>query len=229
MNTLRLLDIRKDYGRLQVLRGVTADIPMDAVTTITGYSGAGKTTLLHIMGGLERPTSGHVFYGENDIAGFSESRLSAFRCHEVGFIFQEHNLLPEFNALENVMLPALIGDNSRKHARNKAETLLRELGLGDRMMHKPSALSGGEKQRVAIARALVNEPRLILADEPTGSLDIRNRREIAALFMTLHQTHGVGFVIVTHDEELAALGQLQLHMRDGLITDYLTDDDTQCI
>ncbi len=216
MTTIRLEDIHKSYGRLEVLRGISLEIRSGQITSIVGPSGAGKTTLLQIMGTLDNPDSGRVLYDDLDVTILSDKRLSAFRNRHIGFVFQFHQLLPEFTALENVMLPALIGGSRRAEAETRAAMLLDSLGVSERAHHKPAALSGGEKQRVAVARALVNNPDIVFADEPTGSLDSRNRDEMQQLFLDLRQRFGQGFVIVTHDPELASAGERIIHMRDGL-------------
>lgn len=216
MTTIRLEDIHKSYGRLEVLRGISLEIRSGQITSIVGPSGAGKTTLLQIMGTLDNPDSGRVLYDDLDVTILSDKRLSAFRNRHIGFVFQFHQLLPEFTALENVMLPALIGGSRRAETETRAAMLLDSLGVSERAHHKPAALSGGEKQRVAVARALVNNPDIVFADEPTGSLDSRNRDEMQQLFLDLRQRFGQGFVIVTHDPELASAGERIIHMRDGL-------------
>lgn len=217
MNRLHLQDIRKSYGSLEVLKGITLDIYAGQITVVTGASGAGKTTLLQIMGTLDKPDSGQVLYDDLEVTKLPDKKLSAFRGKHIGFIFQSHQLLPEFTALENVMLPALLAGSKRKPAADKARELLEILGLRDRMDHKPSAMSGGERQRVAVARALIGNPDLVFADEPTGSLDSRNRDEISKLFIELNERLQQGFVIVTHDPELASIGNAVIHMKDGLI------------
>lgn len=217
MNTIRLNNIRKSYGTVEVLKGITLNLPAGELVTITGASGAGKTTLLQIMGTLERPDTGSVLYDDVDVCTLKDKKLSAFRGRHIGFVFQSHQLLPEFNALENVMLPALIAGVRKSEAGRRASDLLKSLGLAERLYHKPSALSGGESQRVAVARALVNRPDIVLADEPTGSLDSHNRDEICNLFLHLHETMGQGFVIVTHDDTLASIGETIVHIKDGLL------------
>ena len=217
MEKLEVRDIRKSYGTLEVLKGISLAIEPGQITTITGASGAGKTTLLQIMGTLDTPDSGQVLYDGVDVTTFKDKKLSHFRGSHIGFIFQTHQLLPEFTAQENVMLPALLAGTKRTAASRRAAELLDLLGLSERLRHKPSALSGGECQRVAVARALVNAPDIVFADEPTGSLDTHNRDEISALFLQLRDTLGQTFVIVTHDPTLATLGDRTLPMRDGLL------------
>lgn len=219
MDKLELRGVRKSFGQLEVLKGIDLTIPTDKIITVVGASGAGKTTLLQIMGTLDVPDAGSVLYDDLDVTSLNDKKLSEFRGRHVGFVFQTHQLLPEFNALENVMLPALIVGTRRKEAENHARELLSMLGLEARLTHKPSALSGGERQRVAVARALVNNPGLVFADEPTGSLDSHNRDEIIRLFQDLHARLGQGFVIVTHDPELATIGHQIIHIKDGLICD----------
>ncbi|MBP3299284.1 MAG: ABC transporter ATP-binding protein [Muribaculaceae bacterium] len=217
MTTLRLENICKSFGHLQVLRDISLEVAAGQITSITGPSGAGKTTLLQIMGTLDSPDSGRVLYDDVDVTSLDDRRLSAFRNRHIGFVFQFHQLLPEFTACENVMLPAQIGGMKRSAAQKRALELLDALGMAERAGHKPAALSGGEKQRVAVARALVNEPDIVFADEPTGSLDTRNRDEIQQLFLNLRDRFGQGFVIVTHDPELARAGERIIELRDGII------------
>ena len=214
---IELRDIRKSFGSLQVLKGISLDIARGEVVSIVGPSGAGKTTLLQIMGTLERADSGSVVIDGTDVMRLSQKALARFRNIHIGFVFQFHQLLPEFTALENVMIPALIGGVSQKAARQRAVELLEYMGLGERASHKPSALSGGEKQRVAVARALVNRPAVVLADEPSGSLDTHNKEELHRLFFDLRQQYGQTFVIVTHDEALAAMTDHTIHLKDGEI------------
>lgn len=216
MITIR--DITKSYDGLQVLRGINLDIRPAEVVAITGPSGAGKTTLLQIMGSLDRPDGGSVRYDDTDILRLNDRRLARFRNANIGFVFQFHQLLPEFTLEENVALPALIGGMSRRHAMERASELIAYLGLTDRAAHRPSELSGGERQRAAVARALVNNPRVVLADEPSGSLDSVNRAELHRLFFDLRRDYGHTFVIVTHDESLAADADRIVHMRDGAVT-----------
>ena len=209
--------ITKSFGSLQVLKGINLHIDKGEVVSIVGPSGAGKTTLLQIMGTLDKPDSGSISVDGVDVMSLSSNKLSDFRNQHIGFVFQFHQLLPEFTALENVMLPALIARQKPAEAERRAKELLQLLRLSDRATHKPSALSGGEKQRVAVARALANHPAVILADEPSGSLDSRNRAELHALFFELRQKLGQTFVIVTHDEQLAADTDRVIHMVDGRI------------
>lgn len=217
MKQLVLTDIHKSFGTLEVLKGINLTIDPAEITAIVGSSGAGKTTLLQVMGTLMRPDSGSVLYDGVDVTRLSDKRLSEFRCLHVGFVFQFHQLLPEFTALENVMLPALIAGAGRRDASRRAGELLEALDIAPRADHKPSALSGGERQRVAVARALINNPDIVLADEPTGSLDTRNRDEILALFTGLRDRLGRGFVIVTHDAAFASMATRVIRLSDGAI------------
>ena len=210
--------IRKRFGSLEVLKGIDLHINRGEVVSIVGPSGAGKTTLLQIIGTLDKADSGRVIIDGIDTSQLSSKKLSDFRNRHIGFVFQFHQLLPEFTALENIMIPAYIAGTSQKAAKARAEELLRFMGLTDRAHHKPNELSGGEKQRVAVARALVNNPAVILADEPSGSLDTQNKQELHQLFFDLRNQFGQTFVIVTHDEELATLTDRTIHMRDGLLT-----------
>ena len=210
-------DIRKSFGSLEVLKGVDIAIDRGEIVSIVGTSGAGKTTLLQILGTLDRADSGELRIDGTDIMGMNNRKQAEFRNRRLGFIFQFHRLLPEFTALENVMIPALIAGKSRKEPSCEAEQLLSDLNLSDRASHKPSELSGGEKQRIAVARALVNHPAIILADEPSGSLDSAHKEELHALFFRLCREMGQTFLIVTHDEKLAAGTDRILHMRDGLL------------
>ena len=210
-------NITKSFGSLQVLKGIDLEIAKGEIVSIVGPSGAGKTTLLQIIGTLDRPDGGTLAVNGTDVTTFSRKQLSDFRNQHIGFVFQFHQLLPEFTALENIMIPSFIAGKSHKEAKTRAEELLRFMNLSDRATHKPAELSGGEKQRVAVARALVNHPAVILADEPSGSLDSQNKQELHQLFFDLRQEFGQTFVIVTHDEELARLTDRTIHLRDGVI------------
>lgn len=214
---LEIIDINKHYGSLHVLKDVNLTIGEKEIVTILGPSGAGKTTLLQIAGTLDTPDSGRILYDGEAVQGLSDKKLSAFRNSHIGFIFQFHQLLSEFSARENVALPAMIGGMSRAKALRRADELLDLLGLADRRQHKPAQLSGGERQRTAVARALVNNPRVVFADEPTGSLDSRNRDEIQELFSSLRDSLGQTFVIVTHDPSLSGIADRTIHMADGQI------------
>lgn len=214
---IKAIDIHKSFGTLEVLKGVSLEVAPSEVVSIVGPSGAGKTTLLQILGTLSAMDSGSLTIDGQQIATMNDNALSDFRNRKIGFVFQFHHLLPEFTALENVMMPALIARRNRKEAEAEALELLKLMNLSERTTHKPSALSGGEQQRVAIARALINRPALLLADEPSGNLDTKNRDEIHSLFFHLRDTLGQTTVIVTHDEELAQRADRKITMRDGMI------------
>ena len=214
---LELRDIKKSYGPVNVLNGISLSFNQGEIMSIVGPSGAGKTTLLQIAGTLDRPDSGEVIFQGTDLLKLKDRKLSKFRNLNIGFIFQFHQLLPEFSALENVALPALIAGKSKKTAFSDAEKWLAELGLAHRLNHKPSQLSGGEKQRTAIARSLINRPAIVFADEPTGSLDSRNRDEIKQIISQLREKYQQSFVIVTHDPEIADVADRKVTMEDGLI------------
>lgn len=210
-------NITKSFGSLQVLKGIDLHIDKGEVVSIVGPSGAGKTTLLQIIGTLDKPDTGSVCVDGIDTTTLSQNALADFRNRHLGFVFQFHQLLPEFTAIENIMIPAYIAGTSNKAAKERAKELLQFMGLTDRANHKPNELSGGEKQRVAVARALVNSPAVILADEPSGSLDTKNKEELHQLFFDLRDKFGQTFVIVTHDEQLATITDRTIHMRDGLL------------
>ncbi len=215
--------ITKSFGSLKVLKGIDLHVEKGEIISIVGASGAGKTTLLQIIGTLDKADSGTVHINGQKLNSLRDSQLSDFRNKNIGFVFQFHQLLPEFTALENVMIPALIGKVKDSQAKQKAKELLDMLGLADRLGHKPNELSGGEKQRVAVARALINNPAIILADEPSGSLDTENKEELHQLFFKLRDTLGQTFIIVTHDENLAFITDRTVHMKDGQIFDPLKE------
>ena len=216
---IKAVNINKSYGALHVLRDVTLTIERGEVVSIVGASGAGKTTLLQILGTLDRADSGSIMYGDVDVTRLKERELARFRNEKIGFVFQAHHLLPEFTAVENVMIPALIRGDKPDDARRRASELLEHMHLADRALHKPAALSGGECQRVAVARALMNEPMVVLADEPSGNLDSQHALELHELFFTLRKELGQTFVIVTHNEELANMADRKITIRDGKNTE----------
>jgi lipoprotein-releasing system ATP-binding protein len=212
---IRVENIVKSYGELTVLKGVNIEIPVEKVIAIMGPSGAGKTTLLQIMGTLSKPDSGNIYIDNVNLSQLNDKNLATFRNQNIGFVFQFHHLLPEFTALENVCIPAYIAREPKDKVETRAKDLLSFLGLSDRMDHKPAELSGGEQQRVAVARALINQPKVILADEPSGNLDSKNKEELHQLFFTLRDQFKQTFVVVTHDKELAGMADIQLTMNDG--------------
>ena len=214
---IRAENIHKSYGDLEVLKGISLEISAGEIVSIVGASGAGKTTLLHIIGTLDHFDQGEVIINNQNIKGFNDQKLSEFRNQNIGFVFQFHHLLPEFTALENVCIPAFIAGKNRAEAEKKAKDLLTMLGLGERLEHKPSELSGGEQQRVAVARALVNDPAVVLADEPSGNLDSKSSEELHRLFFSLRDKLGQTFVIVTHNTELANMADRKLTIKDGVI------------
>lgn len=210
-------NITKKFGDLEVLKGISLNIDKGEVVSIVGPSGAGKTTLLQIMGLLDSPTSGEVLIDGRNVSNLKQKAIARVRNTEIGFVFQFHQLLPEFTARENIMIPALIAGKSRRAAKRKADELLQFMGLSDRADHKPRQLSGGENQRVAVARALVNDPAIVLADEPSGSLDTQNKEELHQLFFDLRDKMGQTFIIVTHDEQLAGITDRTIHLKDGIV------------
>ena len=214
---IKVQGINKSFGTLQVLKDVDLTISKGEIVSIVGPSGAGKTTLLQIMGTLDKPDSGKVIFEGNDVTKYNDRKLSDFRNKNIGFVFQFHQLLPEFTALENTMIPALIGKKDKAQATKEANDILELMGLADRKFHKPAELSGGEKQRVAVARALINNPMIVFADEPSGSLDTENKDELHSLFFKLRDQLNQTFVIVTHDTQLAGLTDRTISMQDGII------------
>jgi lipoprotein-releasing system ATP-binding protein len=209
--------LAKSFGDLQVLKGISLQVEKGEIVTIVGASGAGKTTLLQILGTLAKPDSGKVWINQKDVFAYDESELSRFRNKKVGFVFQFHHLLPEFSAFENVCIPGYIARRGRKEVESRAKELLTILELNHRFNHKPSQLSGGEKQRVAVARALINNPAIILADEPSGNLDSHNQEELYRLFFSLREKFGQTFIIVTHDEHFAGMSDRTIHIEDGVV------------
>ena len=224
---IEIRNITKSYDSLQVLKGINLDIVPGEIVSIVGPSGAGKTTLLQIIGSLDRPNSGTVKYDNTDIFTLKDAQLARFRNQNIGFVFQFHQLLPEYTLLENVSMPALIGGVKRTDAYDRARQLIKYLGLKDRENHRPAELSGGERQRAAVARALINKPQVVLADEPSGSLDSKNRQELHKLFFDLRRDMGQTFVIVTHDESLATDCDRIIKMRDGQIVDITKSSTTK--
>ncbi|MBP3726480.1 MAG: ABC transporter ATP-binding protein [Bacteroidaceae bacterium] len=214
---IHVKDVHKSFGNLEVLKGVSLDVARGEVVCIVGPSGAGKTTLLQLIGTLDQADSGTIVVDNTDIASLNRLQLAHFRNRRLGFVFQFHQLLPEFSARENIMLPALIGGASRHDAEQRANQLLSFMGLDNRAEHRPAALSGGEKQRIAVARALCNNPAVVLADEPSGSLDTQNKEELHQLFFQLRDEMGQTFVIVTHDEQLASITDRTIHLNDGQV------------
>nr|WP_319572964.1 ABC transporter ATP-binding protein [uncultured Draconibacterium sp.] len=214
---IRAENIIKSFGTLEVLKGINLDIPKGKLYSIVGASGAGKTTLLQILGTLSKPDSGDLFFNDTKISDLSDNKLADFRNREIGFVFQFHHLLPEFTALENVCIPAFIAKTPKAKAEARAKELIDYLGLADRMGHKPSELSGGEKQRVAMARALINSPSVVMADEPSGNLDSTNRDELHDLLFKLRDDMGQTFIIVTHDDNFAEQSDRIIHIKDGII------------
>ncbi len=218
---IEIENLTKRFGNLEVLKGVNLKVEKGEVISIVGPSGAGKTTLLQLIGTLDRPNNGSIRFNGEELTKMSEKRLAKFRNKHIGFVFQFHQLLPEFTALENIIIPALIAGNDRKEAEKEAMELLRILGIEERAHHKPSEMSGGENQRVAVARALINHPDVILADEPSGSLDSKNKDELHRLFFDLRDRFGQTFIIVTHDEGLASFTDRTIRMVDGVVEDAL--------
>ena len=214
---LRASGIQKSYGPLKVLKSIDLQVGKGEIVAIVGASGAGKSTLLHILGTLDNPDAGKVFIHDQDVFAQTSRNLASFRNHSIGFVFQFHNLLPEFSALENIMIPGLIGGKEPKELRKRAESLLEMLGISDRKDHKPSELSGGEQQRTAVARALINSPDLILADEPSGNLDSKNAVELHNLFFKLRKDLNQTFIIVTHNSDLSMMADRRVEIRDGMI------------
>ena len=218
---IRIENLTKKFGELEVLKGVSLTVNKGEVISIVGPSGAGKTTLLQLIGTLDKPTGGKILFNGEDTGRMSSNKLATFRNRHIGFVFQFHQLLPEFTALENIVIPALIAGRKKAEAEAEAMQLLQVMGLQERAHHKPAEMSGGENQRVAVARALINHPDVVLADEPSGSLDTKNKEELHKLFFDLRDRYGQTFVIVTHDEALASYTDRTLHMVDGVIQDCI--------
>lgn len=216
---IRIENLTKSFGDLQVLKGVSLEVKRGEVISIVGQSGAGKTTLLQLIGTLDKPDSGNIYFEGEELSRMNSKRLATFRNRHIGFVFQFHQLLPEFTALENIIIPALIAGRDRKDAEKEAMELLRLMKLEDRASHKPAEMSGGENQRIAVARALINHPDVILADEPSGSLDSKNKEELHKLFFDLRDKFGQTFIIVTHDEALASFTDRTIRMVDGTIAE----------
>ena len=218
---IRIENLTKTFGELQVLKGVSLEVKRGEVISIVGPSGAGKTTLLQLIGTLDKPSSGEIFFNDEELSRMNSKRLATFRNKHIGFVFQFHQLLPEFTALENIIIPALIAGRDRKEAEKEAYELLKIMNLEERATHKPAEMSGGENQRIAVARALINHPDVILADEPSGSLDSKNKEELHKLFFDLRDKFGQTFIIVTHDETLATLTDRTIRMVDGTIAEHV--------
>ena len=218
---IRIENLTKKFGELQVLKGVSLEVKRGEVISIVGPSGAGKTTLLQLIGTLDKPSSGEIFFNDEKLSRMNSKRLATFRNKHIGFVFQFHQLLPEFTALENIIIPALIAGRERKEAEKEAMELLKIMNLAERATHKPAEMSGGENQRIAVARALINHPDVILADEPSGSLDSKNKEELHKLFFDLRDKFGQTFIIVTHDETLATLTDRTIRMVDGTVDEQV--------
>lgn len=222
---MEVRDIYKSFGRLEILRGISLELHRGEILAIVGASGAGKTTLLQVIGTLDAPDRGEVIIGGERLSALSGNRCAAFRNRHLGFVFQSHQLMPEFTAVENVAIPAMISGKSRREAMAEAGELLRRLSLGDRLDHRPAELSGGEKQRVAVARAIINHPEIVLADEPTGALDSVRKRELLELFLRLREEEGLSFIVVTHDRETAEIADRSLLLSDGRIVSEQGGDE----
>ena len=222
---MEVRDIYKSFGRLEILRGISLELRRGEILAIVGASGAGKTTLLQVIGTLDAPDRGEVVIGGERLSALSGDRRAAFRNRHIGFVFQSHQLMPEFTAVENVAIPAMISGKSRREAMAEAGELLRRLSLGDRLDHRPAELSGGEKQRVAVARAIINHPEIVLADEPTGALDSVRKRELLELFLRLREEEGLSFIVVTHDRETAEIADRSLLLSDGRIVSEQRGDE----